>query len=109
MLKKIYHQLSELILDSNEKKFLKFSKLKKKKFNNNVLMVVPNDYYYLCYNYLISKEKISKSNIYGYWPYSLHVKKNRLFQNIIIKSNIYFNLLKNKYFKLYQSIGLEQL
>ena len=31
MLKKIYHQLSELILDSNEKKFLKFSKFKKKK------------------------------------------------------------------------------
>ena len=56
------------------------------------------------------KKKISKSNIYGYWPYSLHVKKNRLFQNTHeIKSNIYFNLLKNKYFKLYQSIGLEQL
>jgi len=110
ILKKIYNHLSELALDNNEKDFLNFAKLKKEKFRDNVLLVVPNDYYYVCYNYLLSKEKLSKYNIYGYWPFSIHVKRQRLFENIHeIKSNIYFNLLKKKYFKLYQSVGLQKL
>ena len=57
ILKKIYNHLSELALDKNEKDFLNFAKLKKEKFRDNVLLVVPNDYYYVCYNYLLSKEK----------------------------------------------------
>ena len=69
ILKKIYNHLSELALDNNEKDFLNFAKLKKEKFRDNVLLVVPNDYYYVCYNYLLSKEKLSKYNIYGYWPF----------------------------------------
>ena len=51
ILKKIYNHLSELALDKNEKDFLNFAKLKKEKFRDNVLLVVPNDYYYVCYNY----------------------------------------------------------
>ena len=110
VLRNFYNQLSELKLDKNERKFVDYFNFKKLKERENVLLVVPNDYYYVCYNYLLSKERVSKFNVFGYWPYSVHVKRIRLFQNIHeIKSDVYFNLLKNKYFNLYKPIGLQAL
>ncbi len=110
VLRKFYNHLSELKLDNNEIEFVKNFDVKKTKSHQNVLIVVPNDYYYVCYNYLLSKEKISKFNIFGYWPYSVHVERIRIFQKIHqYKSEVYFNLLKNKFFKLYKPIGLEAL
>ena len=97
MLKKIYSQILGILLDKNEKKFINHCDFKKKDSKNNVLIIAPNDYYYVCYNYILSKEKLSNFNIYGYWPYSVTVTRKRIFQKIHeLKSNIYFNLLKKK-------------
>ena len=108
MFKNIHYQLSQLRLDVNEKKFINNFNNKKKNKKNNILIVAPNDYYYLCYNYLISKDQLSEFNIYGYWPYSIHVTRIRPFQKFHeLKSNLYFKLLRNKYSKLYSVINLK--
>ncbi len=107
MIKKIYKPFTQLILDKNEKDFVNKLKTQIKLEKNNILIIAPNDYYYLCYNYLLSKNKFKGFNIHGYWPYSLHVSRERPFQNFHnFKSNLYFRLLKKKYSKLYKVVGL---
>ena len=108
MLKKFYNLSSKLILDKNEKRFLSYFNTDFNFKKDNVLIIAPDDYYYLCYNYLIFKENLTNFNIHGYWPYPVHVTKIRLFEKFHkFKSDIYFKLLKNKYSKLYKIIGLQ--
>ena len=69
VLRNFYNQLSELKLDKNERKFVDYFNFKKLKERENVLLVVPNDYYYVCYNYLLSKERVSKFNVFVSFDY----------------------------------------
>ena len=107
--------LKSLFLDKEEKEYIKFFRnlfhKKEIKKRDNILIVIPNDYYYVCYNLLLFKNKLSRFNIYGYWPYFLHTNEKRKFKFLEkfheIKSNLYFNLLKKKFINLYEPLSLK--
>ena len=107
--------IKSLFLDKNELKFIKtlknFNKFKDFK-KNNVLLIIPNDHYYLCYNYIIFKERLSKFNVYGYWPYFMHLNNKNKYSIVEkfheFKSYIYFKLLKKKFSKLYRPLSLKK-
>lgn len=115
MIKKFVKFYKNLFLDKNENfyinKTFKPSSYKKKiksQKKNNILLVLPSDHYYVCYYHSIYQDRLSNFNLYGYWPYSIHVKRKRIFQNFHqIKSNIYFYFLKKKFSKLYSFLDLK--
>ena len=80
MIKKLFKHISKLILDENEKKFINFSHSEKQKFKYNALVVVPEEYYYVCYNYILSNERLKNFNIYGFWPYFINLNRKRNFE-----------------------------
>ena len=106
MIKIFFKYLSKLLLDKNEKKFINFSKLYKKKSKYNVLVVVPEEYYYVCYNYILSKERLKNYNIYGFWPYFINLTKKRNFEKFHrFKTKIFYKFLKKKFLKIYHSFN----
>ncbi len=60
----------KIILDQNEKKFISFSKKflvkNKNKNKNNILIEITDDYYFLCYFFLIFNGRFKNANLIGY-------------------------------------------
>lgn len=112
---KLFFLVKTLLLDKFERKFINSLFGYKKNINKkkkNILLIIPNDYYNLCYNYIIFRERLSNFNIYGYWPYFLHVNNKRKYKIIEklheFKSYIYFKFLKKKFSKLYTPLSLKK-
>ena len=106
VIKKLFKHISKLILDENEKKFINFSHSEKQKFKYNALVVVPEEYYYVCYNYILSNERLKNFNIYGFWPYFINLNRKRNFEKFHnLKTKFYYKFVKKKFFKIYKSFN----
>ncbi len=106
MIKSFFKYFSKLILDKNEKKFINFSNSEKTKLKYNSLVVVPEEYYYVCYNYLLSNHRLKNHNIYGFWPYFINLNRKRNFEKFhYFKTKLYYKFLKKKFSKIYKSFN----
>jgi hypothetical protein len=111
-LKKNFFLLKSLFLDKNDKIFISFlSKTKKKKnlYNENILIQIPNDRYYLCYYKCLLHNRFNNKNIYGFWPHFLNVNKksNPIFEKLKKTAvSFYYYFLKKKWEKLYKFLYL---
>jgi hypothetical protein len=101
------------ILDKNEKKFIN-SNIKQKKLytlqKKNILIQTVTDYYYLAYyKILLNQPEFRNYNVIGLWPYYQQtIRPRTLILEILhdLYNKIFFKILKRKWFKLYNSIGV---
>ena len=114
--KKIFLHIKSLLLDKNEKDFIKLAKEKVSKnqiIKKNLLIEIQADYYHLCYYKSIYQDRFKEYNIYGYWPDFLHVntKTNNFIYKFYkkYKAEIYFYFVRKKWEKLYQAIGVKEV
>jgi hypothetical protein len=112
-IKKIFLLFQNLFLDKNDKIFISFLSKAKKNYSSdeNILIQIPNDRYYLCYYKCLFQSRFINKNIYGFWPYFLNVNKksNLVFEKLKqILVSLYFFFLKKKWEKLYKFLYLKE-
>lgn len=105
----------KIILDQNEKKFISFSKnflVKNKNKKKNILIEITDDYYFLCYFFLIFNSRLKNANLIGYWPIislSQYKTNNFFLFFFYLRRNIYYFFLRKKWKKIYSALGIKEI
>jgi hypothetical protein len=105
-IKNIKSRVAALILDSEEKKFLKSLKDNQKSV---LIEIKPEHWYVRSFKYLIRKIIVSDENLIGYWPSIIPVVPKNEYKIFVKLKKIYNYLLKSKWKKIYKGIGVVQV
>ena len=110
---KIETIVDKVFLNKEEKKFIKSNKAKNIKGpsdGNHIILEINNDYFALIHNtYLINDKKFKDKKFIGLWTPCMQREKGLLnFFKFIIKYTV-LTIEKNKWIKIYKSIGVQDV